>query len=377
MTLRLILILSVITTVKLTAQTDSLFSKLDTEMDFRFRVEQDWDSQKSNGTFRDDRSRLRYRFRIGATYNNEWYSFGLRVRTGQQNKQQDPQLTLGKGLKEFGTLPIGFEKIFFQGNWNTVKIWAGKNTYPFEKNNELFWSDNVFPEGISIEKQLDIKSQFIKKIKLTGAHFIIAANDGSFRDDSYFQALQTTFITNNEKVTFFPTIYSFRNIPNIPDGDHSFLLNYTILHLGTRIKMLNQNLLRLDFDYYQNIENYNQNANIPEPLQSQKSGFVIGLQYGKLKNKKDWLIQYTYANLERYSILDFMAQNDWARWDYSSNNSPDGRLSNFKGSEITLGYSLSQKVNLVMKYYNVEQLIPYGITIETGQRIRLDLNAKI
>ena len=95
-------------------QTDTTVSKVKFDLDYRFRAEQDWDSRRSNGTYREDRFRLRYRLRAGATYSYNGYSFGMRIRTGDPKKQQDPQLTLGKGLQEFGTLPIGFEKAFFQ-----------------------------------------------------------------------------------------------------------------------------------------------------------------------------------------------------------------------------------------------------------------------
>jgi hypothetical protein len=71
-----------------------------------------------------------------------------------------------------------------------------------------------------------------------------------------------------------------------------------------------------------------------------------------------------------------MAQNDWARFDYSSHGSPDGRLSNFKGVELVAGFLLDGQASLKMKYYLVQQLVPYGVTRETGNRIRLDLDVK-
>lgn len=377
MRLFLIFVVCIVSQVYVSAQSDSLISTLELEMDYRFRVEYDWDSKKSDGTFRNNRSRLRYRFRIGTTYSDDCYSVGVRIRTGDPNKQQDPQLTLGKGFKDFGTLPIGFEKIFFQANWNNFRIWAGKNTYSFVKNNELFWSDNVFPEGISVEKIIRISASSLDEIKLVGGHFILGSNDNSFNNDAYLSGLQTSFSFANNRFNVFPTLYMFNNIPNFPDGNHSFVMNYTILHLGARLKLIKNIPFRLEFDFYKNIEHYDQSDNIPLDLNNQKTGYVIGIQYGNLSSKRDWLFKLTYANLQRYSIVDFMAQNDWARWDYSEQNSPDGRLSNFNGTEFVAAHALSEKVNLAMKYYFVKQLISYGIEKETGQRIRFDLNVKI
>ncbi len=96
------------------AQNDTINTeKLIFTGDFRFRIEPDWNSRKSDGTYRKDRTRLRYRAHFGFNYQyNQWISFGARIRTGFPIKQQDPQLTLGDGFKEFNTLPVGFEKIF-------------------------------------------------------------------------------------------------------------------------------------------------------------------------------------------------------------------------------------------------------------------------
>ncbi len=369
--------LVLLTSIVANAQLDSILSKTNFELDYRFRAEQDWDSQRPDGTLRDNRSRLRYRLRAGVTYENKYYSFGTRIRTGDPNKQQDPQLTLGKGLQEFGTLPIGFEKAFFQFKKNNFRFWLGKNTYPFEKNNELFWSDNVFPEGIAVEKTFSFESTQVSKFKITAGHFILNSNNSSFSDDAYFQGLQTSIVMLNDRVKVYPSIYLFRNIPNIPDGANTLEIDYSIIHLGSALSILKKQNLKFKIDYYLNFENYSDNNDINSELADQKTGFTIGLRYGTLKEKNDWFVEATYANLQKYSILDYMAQNDWARWDYSAFNSPDGRLSNFQGIELVAAYAITKKINLVTKYYLVEQLIPLGISNETGQRIRFDINIKI
>ncbi len=363
--------------IQIEAQSDSILSKLSFELDFRFRVEQDWDSKKQDGTFRDDRTRLRYRVRTGATYNNKWYALGFRIRTGDQNKQQDPQLTLGKGFEEFGTLPIGFEKIFFQGNHKTLTYWFGKNSFSFKKNNELFWSDNVYPEGVFVEKEFNLPNKLIEKITFKGGHYILTSRGTSILNDAFFQGFQSLITFKNQRYKIFPAIYFLRNIPNIPDGNHSFDLDYTIVHVGAKFKTFKAKNLFIDADFYQNIEDYTINENINEQYSSEKTGYSIGLQYGVLNNAKDWKIKITYTCLQKYSALDYMAQNDWARWDYSSFNSPDGRLTNFQGVEIVTGYNLTKKMNIIAKYYFVNQIIPTGDFKETGQRIRFDLNVKM
>lgn len=371
------IVVNLVISITLSAQTDSIQSKLSFNADFRFRVEQDWNSKKSDGTFRDDRTRFRYRLRAGVEYDDKWYNIGFRIRTGNPSKQQDPQLTLGEGFKEFGTLPIGLEKAYFQGKLNTFKFWVGKNTFPFEKSNELFWSDNVYPEGIFVGKGFRINSDIIDSLDIRGGHFIMSASGKSLGQDTYFQGYQAyiTFLEN--RFELFPSFYLFKNVPNIPDGNETFEIDYAILHVGTRLNLMKKPLLNIEFDYYRNLQNYDQTDSIPTSFKEQKSGFVIGLKCGALKHKGDWIFEASYANLQQYSAVDYMAQNDWARWDYSSFGSPDGRLTNFNGIELVAGFMIDKRASLKVKYYLVEQLIPYGITKETGNRIRLDLDVKI
>jgi hypothetical protein len=361
----------------LSAQKDSLASRFQFSGDFRFRVEQDWDSRKSDGSFREDRSRLRYRIRAGFEYRHHSNTtVGVRLRTGNPRKQQDPQLTLGDGFKEFGTLPIALEKAYFQTELQTFNIWFGKNTFPFKKQNELFWSDNVFPEGVFIGKAVHPNATWIDQVQFNAGHFILNARGGAFSGDSYLQGFQLVTQHFRDRVAIWPTVYLLRNIQNIPDGAETFLLDYSIVSIGGYVKLVNDPLIKFAMDGYYNLEDYQANDSIPQNLQDQKKGVTMSLSYGQLSSKGDWLVQLTYAYLQRYAAVDFMAQNDWARWDYSAYNSPDGRLTNLKGIELTLGTNIQDKITLKSKYYLVRQLIPMGAFTENGQRIRFDIDIK-
>ncbi|MEX0314018.1 MAG: putative porin [Allomuricauda sp.] len=361
----------------LTAQWDSIISKFTFSGDFRFRLEQDWDSRKSDGTFREDRSRLRYRLRAGLEYqHNRNILVGARIRTGNPRKQQDPQLTLGDAFNEFGTLPIALEKVFFQAEFKKFKFWLGKNTFPFKKQNELFWSDNVFPEGVHVQKTIDLDSEWIDKLSISTGHFILNSRGGSFTDDSYFQGIQIVSQHFDDRAALWPTLYLLRNVQDIPDGAETFFLDYSIVSVGGYVKLLRSPLIKVEMDWYHNLENYDGNDLIPQNLKNQKNGLTMAASYGQLSQKGDWLVMLTYANLQRFSALDFMAQNDWARWDYSAFGSPDGRLTNFEGIEFTLGTKIDKAIVLKMKYYFVDQLVPLDAFTENGQRIRFDIDIK-
>ena len=361
----------------LLAQNDSVQSKLSFQGDVRFRIEQDWNSRKSDASYRDNRTRLRSRARIGVTYDYKgWASAGIRLRTGDPKKQQDPQLTLGGGSNQFSSLPIAFEKLYASFNHKWFSTWIGKNTFPFEKQNELFWSDNVFPEGISFSGFFNLKNNSIQSLQVNTGHFIISSNGGSLDADAYFQGIQLVTSHWQKRLNFFPSFYYFKNIPNIPDGNETFVLDYAILHIGTKATIVTKPMITVGVDYLHNVQNYDQENNISEEFSEQKKGVISSVSLGNLKKAGDWKIGLTYTYLERFAAVDYFAQNDWARWDYSSQDSNDGRLTNFKGLEIMGGYALDENMNLKVRFFTVEQLIAYGNKTETGNRIRLDFNFK-
>lgn len=343
--------------------------------DFRFRVEEDWNSRKSDGGYRNDRTRLRYRARIGMNYTaTDWASFGIKVRTGDPDKQQDPNLTLGEGLDEFSSLPIAFENLFFRAHYKWLDAWVGKNAFSFDKQNELFWSDNVFPEGIFVSGIFELEPKWIESIKFSAAHFVMRSNNEGLNKDSYIEVLQVTTKHWNNRLTLFPTYYYFNKMPNIPDGQGTFQFNYSIMHLGAKVLAFQAPKITVGLDLYQNLENYQKNDSIPEVLKDQKKGIVGSLVWGDLKLKGDFTVGAYYTYMERYAAVDFLAQNDWARWDYASSGSKDGRLTNFKGFEIDAGYRINKNMTLKMRYFMVDQLIPYGEYLENGNRIRFDLD---
>jgi len=357
-------------------QSDSLSTSLKFDSDFRFRIEQDWNSRKSDGTYRENRSRLRYRFRFGFKYYKSTIgSFTARIRTGLPNKQQDPQLTLGDANKEFSTLPVGIERIQYSRRLGSFTMDLGKIDFPFYRNNELFWSYNVFPEGANVKFNIT-RDDAPNSIDVRFAHLLMNTNGTSFSKDSYMQGLQINSVSISESLYASLAFYIFRNIPNLPDGAHTFEMPYSIFHIALWKQSLFIDKLSFEFDFYRNLEDYSDFSQIDQNLRDQKSSVVFALSYGKLEKPKSWMIKATYAYIERFAALDYMSQNDWARWDYNNVGSPDGRLSNLEGVELALSYKLNDAIRLSSKYYTVDQLEAVGMFKENGQRWRLDLDVR-
>lgn len=356
------------------AQSDSLVRKLAFEGDFRFRVEQDWNVRQSDGNFADDRSRLRYRARFGLNYQyNAWSNFGFRIRTGDPDKQQDPQITLGD---QFSGIPISFEKAFARFHNDKFYGWIGKNTFPFERQNELFWSDNVFPEGIAFGANILSEKSALDALKINTGHFVFITDGSTFGSDSYVQGIQLSTSWWNQRLILFPSYYFFRNMPDIPDGNENFRLDYKMLHMGMRFYIARQPKWGLEVDYYYNLEDLEEDSNISDEFEDQKTGITLSTHYGSLDKKGNWFFRISYNYQERYSAVDYLAQNDWARWDYSAQDSADGRLTNYNGFEMMVGYAITSKMDLEVRSFFVKQLVPLGPFKESNSRIRFDYNVR-
>ena len=359
-------------TIKVEAQSDSLYKKIEFEGDFRFRVEQDWRVRSSDGSYKPDRSRLRYRARAGLVYRpQKWVEVGLRLRTGDPIKQQDPQITIGD---EFSGIPISFERAFAKFSSRGFSAWLGKNDFPFEKQNELFWSDNVFPEGVAASLDLPLTAGILEDLRINSGHFIFATDGRSFSDDSYIQGIQLHSGWAQQLFFLFPGFFYFRQMPNIPDGNETYRLNYAILHIGSKINLMPKNGLALEVDYYQNLEDLSRNDSIPVNFIDQKKGLTVSTRIGDLDEGGHWFFRTSYNYQERYAAVDFLSQNDWARWDYSNLGSPDGRLTNYKGIELMAAYAITSKIDVQTRWFFVEQLVPLGAFKETNNRVRFDIN---
>lgn len=352
------------------------YKVLDFTGDFRFRIEQDWKGTNPNGSAIADRSRLRYRFRFGLEYTLDKYSaFGARIRSGNLNDQQGPHVTLGGGNGEFELVPVGLEKLYYKLQLDNCTFWIGKNTVPLIKMNELFWNDNVYPEGIGFLYHQDYAANnLIKSLDVNAGHFIIRSNNSAFSEDSYFQMLQLGVGAWDGRMLFFPAIYHFNAIGNYPDRQETFRLDYTLLHLATKLRLGANKQISVGLEYFNNFQDYQMLDSISQNMQSQKNGWVINATYGKLIRKGDWQVSLTYAHLERFAIVDYFAQNDWTRWDYSFAGATGSRLSNFKGWELCIIYKIKENFDLNLRSYFVEQIEALGLLPEKGNRIRLDLN---
>jgi len=359
--------------------------KLTLSGDVRFRAEQDWDSRMFDGSFREDRFRLRHRLRIGLTYKlNSGLSMGASIRSGVDESIQSPHNNLGH--KELTGYPVNIYKVYLKGEHNGFWCWAGKNSFPFWKQNELFWDDDVMPEGIALGTSLNTNTITFKP---KAAFFITNTGSGDFdpRDPTNGEIdghmltaqMELAYKVKKNKITIASGYYGLRGINNVPTTDFfyegpRYKLDYSFIVSGIKIQLNRKHPITLGVDHFINMENYDMVADsLLNPVyKDQKNGLVLSAKIGKLKNKGDWLFAYYYAHKEELSVVSYYSEDDWSRFGTINRN----RNTNYRGHEIRLAYAFSPQFNVVARAYFVQGLVTPGVATESNNRIRIDFNMR-
>jgi hypothetical protein len=345
-------------------------SKLKIYGDVRLRGERDWSSTQSDGTERSDRARGRVRARLGFTYTyDEHLTFGARLRTGNSQDQQSPHQTLGD---EFDTKGVNFDRVYLHGTWDWGWAWGGKNSFPFWAQNELFWDEDVTPEGLAAGTSYDVGNSAIR-LKPAAGYFLIESSSSSneFHDKAYMAAAQLAVEAPAGKkvdVSGAAGRFSFHDNPVTTDVALADL-DSTIWVVGGRAVFKTDRPWSVGADFMRNTEDY------PTTLfnRDEDTGYVFQASLGQLKQQKDWLVAYYWAHIEKFAVVARFAQDDWLRW----GSATDTRSSNFEGHEIRLAYAFGPSWNTVLRFYDVEAIeleSPTAVSLEDGTRARIDFN---
>jgi hypothetical protein len=338
--------------------------------DFRFRAEADRDSTQPDGLERPDRDRLRVRLRLGFSFAfDEHFRFGGRLRSGNPQDQQSPHQTLGD---EFEPKSINIDRAFLQAEGKPGWVWAGKNAFPFWTQNELFWDDDVAPEGLAAGSQVALGKGPLR-LRPTIGYFLLepAASSNRLGDKSELAAVQVALDAGlaAADLTLAAGFYAFRENPAVPDTALADL-DYSLWVLGARAVLKKpRRPWTVGVDFMRNAEDY------PATVWNadQRTGYVLSASWGSLKSRNDWLLGYYYAHVEKYAVVARLAQDDWHRW----GSTTDTRSSNFKGHELRAAYAVRPSWNVMLRVFLVDGLrreSPSAVALEDGTRARLDFN---
>jgi hypothetical protein len=359
--------------------------KLRLYSDARIRNEVDWDSQRADGSARDDRARLRIRFRVGFEYQaSEKMTLNFRLRTGSDPSQQSGHITIigydeSEGeTRDTGAADFNFDRWYVKGRQGNLWGWVGRNDLPFWRQNVLFWDDDVTVAGVAGGWKTQAGED--GTLTLTAGYFSPPAGMRAFVGTlALGQVIYDRKIGKRGGFTIAPGLLWLAADAEDPDavlllegnGGRDYML--WVLSLQGRLRAAGLPL-RLGLDLVTNTHGYS-DENPLDPGSSEQftydnrnetDGAVASIAFGDLEEKNHWLAAYYYARIETLAVNNSFSQDDWVRWGTPTQT----RGSNMKGHELRFGYCVAPRSNVVARLYLVDAIT----TIEDGNRFRVDLN---
>lgn len=343
--------------------------------DVRGRIELDWDSKRSNGTERDDRSRMRARFRATLEYQaSDKISVVVRLRSGSDDSQQSPHITiLDFDGNDTGDADFNFDKWYLKYSSGNFSAWLGRNSMNFWKSDELVFDDDITPAGIGLALKtghLTVNAGYYSNP--VGMHHF-TGNTG---------ILQAVFNTSigATRLTFAAGVADIDAEPGNPNNalllDNNGVRDYTLWVGNVEAAMqFMDRPLQLNLDLLHNSQSYS--ATDPDSFtafhRKQTDGYILSVRLGDTSERGHWLFGYFYSHVETFAVNNSLAEDDWLRW----GSATQARASNFKGSEFRVATKLGNSLNVVARLYLVEGIklrSATSLTREDGNRFRVDLN---
>lgn len=344
--------------------------------DARLRLEADWDSQNSSGGQRSDRNRLRTRLRVGLNIAPaEKIKLGFRLRSGSDFSHQSPHITLiDFDDNDTGDSDFNFDKWFASYSSGGTTIWAGRNSLPFWKQNELFWDDDVTPAGIGATWKFN-------QFDINAGYFSLPVGMQEFSGNLAVGQLvyRATIGERQDSLILAGGVLAVDGGPN--DSDSELLLDgngardyQTFIVSGQYKTSARERPLTFGLDFINNSESYS--STDPDPFTAfnadETDGLVAQVSYGST-SPGQWLAAYYYATIDTFAFSSSYSQDDWMRW----GSATETRSTNFSGHEFRFAYGLMQNMNLVARLYLVEANELRSATAtakEDGNRFRIDVN---
>lgn len=303
-----------------------------------------------------DRSRLRYRFRLGATAQiNNQAEVGLRLATGNSSDPISTNDTLGDYFnKDSITLDQAYLKwtpIEETSTWTGLAdFYGGRFVNPFVFT-DLVWDKDLHFEGLASRLEFPFNTRF-KALVNAGAFPLQEIDFES--DDKWLYGGQLGFEYAPRATTTFTlaaAYYYYDNIKgvlnvgsadtgvndysvpqyhqtgnvvvninrNITGEDHKYALaaDYQLVNVTGRLRLghFDPVFVTLDGDYVENIgfdreEVYLlRGSYVPEETTGWLAGLTVGTR--KVKNLWDWQTSFTYKYLEADAVLDAFTDSDF------------------------------------------------------------------
>jgi len=301
--------------------------------DFRLRAEYD-DRTRSSGV-EQTRDRFRYRARLGVSYKvDDQWSGTIRLATGA-SALNSPHINFGTndGSKN---ADIGFDQAYVAYSANKdLTLVAGKTPLNYWQSSEMFWDKDINPDAFAVVYNMG-------SITLNGAYAVV--NEGSWGNDVdvvIFQAVYAGKVRDMKVKAALGGAMLDAPAGTFQAEDH-FMANGE-LRTGP---------WRFGLEYLKSDAN------------NQDTAYVLESRY-KLNNKVGFRLYY--FNVEAHAPL---GDGTFSQDDFPNPGSTG--VSNFEGFRLQLDYKVAKKVNLDVRFYDMERIVNTGTLGATASDARFN-----
>ncbi|MDX2074397.1 MAG: putative porin [Alphaproteobacteria bacterium] len=343
--------------------------------DLRLRMESDFDGETATGASVNDRTRARIRARTGLKYTpNDWLTFDTRVRTGSNASHQSPHITIYDfNDNPTGDADINLDKWYVGAKKDNWWAWAGRNSFPFWSQDEIFWDEDATLLGAAAGASHVFEG--IGTVSTSAGYFALPVGMRAY--SGHLAAGELVYSKKIDDVTYSLGGDLFNFQPNRGDSDASKLLNgngsrkYTIATLNAKSEWRMRDIpLTAEMDLLHNLQDYSATDSDAFTAQNhnQRDGYVFSFKAGDTDKQGHWLAAYYYAHIETFAVNSSYAQDEWVRW----GSGGETRSSNMQGHQFNVGYAISDNLDVLARLYLAEAIT----TQERNDRFRVDLNYK-
>ncbi len=178
----------------------SWLSRLEWSGDLRGRLENFWYEEDPFGVDTENRTRARYRLRVGARAKiNEIVTAGFRVASGTAGDNRSTNETFGQE-DDFGPDPIFIDQAYielampkrFLAEGTTVKSIIGKQANPFlwkYGKDFMIWDNDITPEGVALQ----VTGAPFENVSLFGNAGYFIADENAATEDPHVLGVQAGF----------------------------------------------------------------------------------------------------------------------------------------------------------------------------------------
>lgn len=328
----LALLAALLASENLQAQAEKLslaghLSNLKISGDLRIRQENFWWSTTHPPT---DRSRQRFRFRLGIMPQIQDFTIGFRLAsgTGEQTSTNQTFEDLSSGKH------IWIDQVYLQ--WKALewlKITGGKMPNPFWRiyASDLVWDEDLNPEGFAQQMEYKVHdkvrafanfSQLVLEERGTEPRqqwllgFQAGAETILYKQNKWNSAITYYSVTNARAGTFGQRARQHGNTRFPGTASSTVSANFTMLHFTNELRTnFLGKLVSLQFDYVQNIadnpDNLTQGTQVIGSSGTEKTGIQAGIIFGRAATAKEWEIAYFYKWVQTNATLADLADSDF------------------------------------------------------------------